>query len=170
MTVPRQNLMLVVGGVVGVVAFVTGACANGDDSGGPTRSQSGAERAIGDQPAPGVSTFEQGLFDEIPRYQPSEPLGPRSEETDVVAQSFRARDVKPVELLAFYQARLEPRWERLEEPRRIGVGNTWQGAWGLDRWRLTISATEAPALEEATGPAAAQATFHTQYNLSLAPR
>ncbi|MGH9009065.1 MAG: hypothetical protein ACRDYF_04370 [Acidimicrobiia bacterium] len=88
----------------------------------------------------------------------------------MVSQSFQARDTKSEEILAFYQVRLEPRWERLDPPRQIGAGNTWRGEWGLDHWRLTVSATQAPALEEATGPEAAQATFHSQYSLSLAPR
>lgn len=150
------------------VVLVGAGCGDDDDS---AATQDGAERGVGDQPAPGTDTFEQGLFDEIPRYRPSEAVGPRNEENDIVTQSFRARDSLPDEILAFYVRQLEAPWQVQDDPQQIGAGGTWRGVWIRDNWRLIVSATRAPALEgEPIEPGAAQGTLHSQYSLTLEPR
>lgn len=150
--------------VLAAVALVGAGCGDDDE----------VQRGVGDQPAPGTDTFEQGLFDEVPRYPRSGPLGPRSEaeESDVVAQSFAGIDVLPEDLLAFYAQELPvaaPPWEQLRGPEQIGAG-TWRGTWVRDAWQLTVSAQEAPSLDDALGPDAAQGTFYSQYSLTLEPR
>ena len=153
-----------VGTVIGaVLALGLGAC--GDDR-GDTRT----ERGIGAQPAPATDTFEQGLFDELPHPPRSDPLGPLMEKADIVSQSFQVRDSLPVEVLAFYEQRLTGEWSTRQEPRQIGAGPTWQGVWVRDTWELTVSATEAPTLDQTADPEAALNNVFSQYSLSLSPR
>jgi hypothetical protein len=90
------------------------------------------------QPAPEVSGFRQGGFDELPRYRGSEELGVVSEDGDVVTQSFSAEGTSPELVLDFYRKELEG-WtslgredvgDALREDFRDGDGN-----------RLEVSAT-----------------------------
>lgn len=147
---------------------VLGLVGCGDDD--TAETQQGAERGVGAQPAPRTDTFEQGLFDELPHPPRSEPLGTRSEKRDVVSQSFRVRDSLPDEVLAFYEQRLAGEWAELEDPQQIGAGPTWRGVWERDNWELTVSATEAPTLNETADPEAALGNVFSQYSLSLSPR
>lgn len=143
--------------MVALAVFAAGAaCGGGTDD----------ARGSGAQPAPDVTTFEQGVFDEIPRYPRSEPLGPRSEKDGVVAQSFEARDASPAQVLDFFQQRLES-WDLISQPAPIGEG-TYRGQWARAKWILTISSTPAPTLEPDSEPA--QGTLLSQYSLSLSPR
>jgi hypothetical protein len=153
-----------VGTVIGAV-LVLGLGACGDD-GEETRT----ERGIGAQPAPGADTFEQGLFDGLPHPPRSDPLGPRTEKADVVSQSFQVRDSLPVDVLAFYEQHLTGEWGERQDPRQIGAGPTWKGVWVRDTWELTVSATEAPTLNQTTDPEAALNNVFSQYSLSLSPR
>lgn len=123
-------------------------------------------RGSGSQPAPGTETFEQGLFDEIPHFPRSEPLGPRSEESDVVAQSFRARDATPEQVMEYYRASLDD-WDVVTPPRPPGENpDTLRGKWSRDQWILIISASPAPAVGE---PPEAARVEYSQYSLSLEP-
>ena len=62
------------------------------------------------QPAPNASEFVTGGFDELPRLQGDEPIGPRSEDGDVVTQSFRAEGLAPEDVMDFYEEELSG-WE-----------------------------------------------------------
>lgn len=149
--------------MVAVAVLGMGGC--GDDD--TTESQQGAERGIGAQPAPGTDTFEQGLFDEIPHPPRSEPLGTRSEKQDVVSQSFKVRDSLPDEVMAFYTQRLAGEWTTVTEAQQIGAGSTWRGVWARDNWELTVTATEAPTVDDTADPEAALGNVFSQYSLSL---
>ncbi len=134
-------------------ALLVGAC--GDDA---------EQRGSGAQPAPGTETLEQGLFDEIPRFPRSEPLGPRSEEAGVVAQSFRARDASPQQILDFYTGNLEG-WNLVTPPQPPGeTASTLRGEWAREQWLLTITASPAPTVE---GDNATAIVAYSQYSLSL---
>ena len=141
--------------LVVIAAAAVGACGGGEE-----------RRGTGAQPAPRTDTFEQGLFDEIPRFPRSEPLGPRSEKSDVVAQSFRAEGAAPEQVLDYYRASLEG-WDLVTPPRPIGeAGSTLRGKWARENWLLTISASPAPTVE---GQNETALTVSSQYSLSLAP-
>lgn len=140
--------------VVLVVATVIGACGDG-------------ERRAEDQPVPTTDRFGTGIFDEIPRFPRSDPLGPRHQESDVVAQSFRVVGARPEQILDYYEENLV-NWELITPPRPPGeTSTTLRGRWARDRWILTISATTAPTLENENHTDVAD--FYSQYSLSLAP-
>lgn len=148
----RFQLQCVAG--VALAVFAVG-CGGGTD-----------DRTTGAQPSPGVTTFEPGNFDEIPRHPRSEPLGERSDKEGVIAQSFSARDVRPSGVLEFYENRLENTWNLVSQPQEIGV-DTYRGTWAKDNWILTVSATPAQTVDP---DPAAQGTYFSQYSLSLARR
>ncbi|MEZ5239085.1 MAG: hypothetical protein R2716_09100 [Microthrixaceae bacterium] len=52
------------------------------------------------QPAPEVSTFAPGGFDDVPRYRGSQEAGPRSE-ADVVSQPFFVEGADPQMVIDF---------------------------------------------------------------------
>ncbi len=122
-----------------------------------------AERAA--QPAPGVTTFEQGRFDDLPRYPRSEPLGPRSEKDGVVAQSFRATGAEPQQVLEWYRDELGQGWIMLTPIERLGVG-TVRADWVQGEYRLRVSATREAELENRDDAAR---KVVSQYSVSLQP-
>ena len=122
------------------------------------------ERAA-DQPVTADTSFGYGIFDELPRYSRSEPLGPRAEKAGAVSRSFKAEGATPTQILAFYARRLEDAgWNVVEPVHELGVG-TVRGRWAQPKWMLTVSASAAPTLDQPAG--AIQA--HSQYSLSLRP-
>lgn len=90
------------------------------------------------QPAPNASEFVTGGFDELPRLQGDEPIGPRSEDGDVVTQSFRAEGLEPEDVMSFYEEELTG-WE----PSGVrDVGEALRQEFdGPDGQRLEVSAT-----------------------------
>jgi len=125
----------------------------------------GAESDEGTQPAPGVTTVEQGLFDDIPRFPRSEPLAPRHEENAVVAQSFRAFGATPRGVLEHYVGSL-PGWDLVEPITQTGTTD-YRGRWVRGGWSLLVTAGPAPTTSDAN-----QADIpepHTQYSLTLSP-
>lgn len=143
--------ILMVSGVV--VALLVGAC--GDDSDDPPAAQ----------PAPNVTTFEPGRFDDVPLFPRSDPLGPRSDEGGVVARSYRATGTTAEQVLEYYRTSLDPKW-RLQNPiENIGVG-TYRGDWVSDTYRLRVSATDAPTV---SGEGDASRNVAAQYSLTLTP-
>ncbi len=117
------------------------------------------------QPAPEVTTFEQGRFDDLPVYFRSDPLGPRSEKQGVVTRSYEASGASPEQVLEFYRNALDYRWRMVTPIERIGVG-TVRADWEDGQYRLRVSATEAPALDTSDGGVHAVVT---QYSLTLHP-
>lgn len=144
---------------LGAVSFaamaVLAAC--GDDPANPAA-----------QPAPAVTTFEQGGFDDIPLPVKSEPLGPRSETGGVVTRSYDVRGTTPQAVLSFYADALEnDGWVPVGAVEQLGV-DTYRGDWTNteSQAQLRVSATDAPALggDEDRG-----ASVLTQYSLTLTP-
>ncbi len=142
---------------VGAVAFLLGmglvACGrNGPDE--------------GTQPAPAVTTFEQGRFGDIPLFFRSEPVGPRSEKDGVVARSYKATGASPQQVLEFYRDGLPPRWTMVTPIEKLGV-NTFRADWVDESYRLRVSATREPLLDrddDVVEP------IVSQYSLTLHPR
>ena len=120
----------------------------------------------GTQPAPAVTTFEQGDFDGLPLPPRSEPLGQRNEEDGVVSRSYAVRDTSPELVLEFYSQHL-PASAVVEQPHEIGVG-TLRGRWLLDGRELTVSATVEDTLE-AIERFGEDVGVITQLSLSLGP-
>lgn len=119
----------------------------------------------GTQPAPPVSTFEQGRFDDIPLFPRSEPVGPRSEKDGVVARSYKALGASPEQVLEFYRDMLPSRWRMVTPLEKLGV-DTFRADWTDAEYRLRVTATLEPLLR---GPNEASNAAVSQYSLSLHP-
>ena len=142
--------MLLVGSIVG--------CGSDTDDGG------GDDVAA--QPAPDVSTFTEGGFDEIPRHPTSDELSPRNEARGVVSQSYVVRNTTAEGVLGFYSDVLAD-LTVVSDPESIGA-NTWRGIWRTAEGDvLIVSATAEPgADDEQPG---APSDHDVQYSLSLGP-
>ncbi len=115
------------------------------------------------QPAPEVTTFEQGRFDDLPVFFRSDPLGPRSEKEGVVTRSYEASGASPEQVLEFYRDALAYRWRMVTPIERLGPG-TFRADWEDGQYRLRVSATQAPALDPSDDGAH---PVLTQYSLTL---
>lgn len=120
-----------------------------------------SEGREGTQPAPGVTTFEQGRFDDLPTFPRSTPLGPRSEKQGVVARSFRATGATPAQVLGYYERALDD-WIVLDSPHRVGTSD-YRGTWATDDYTLLISSAPAPGVDQ-------RYETVTQYSLTLSPK
>lgn len=130
----RTPARSVAAGVCALILLTTAACS--DDTDPPEA-----------QPAPDVSAFREGGFDEIPRYSRSEPVGTRTSEGDVIAQSFKATGATPQDIMDFYETNLGGEWVLEGEIERLGVG-TYRGDWRNGDHRLRVSATPESSLDE----------------------
>ena len=64
----------------------------------------GCSDAHGDaQPAPGISSFAPGNFDQLPHYRGSAAAGARSEKDGVVTRSYLVEHTSPALILDFYE-------------------------------------------------------------------
>ena len=148
----------VVASASAVVALaVLAGCGDGDSDGESPRTPEA-------QPAPGVTSFQEGDFEGIPLPSTATPVNERTEEDGVVAQSYEVRNATPEALMAFYADALAE-YDVLEEPEEIGVG-TRRGRWEYEERRLTVVAQTAETLED--NPGAPEVL--TQLSLSLEPR
>ena len=117
------------------------------------------------QPAPGVTTFEDGRFDNLPQYPRSEPLGPRTEKRGVVARSYKVPGASPEQVLDFYRETLPARWSMVSPVEKLGVG-TFRADWVGEEYRLRVTATrEGDVLSQDD----ASKTVVAQYSLTLNP-
>lgn len=136
--------LLLLGGLVGL-----GACS--------------VDAPDGTQPAPNVTTFEVGRFDDLPLPPRSDPLGARTDAGGVVARSYRVTGTSPQLVLDFYVSELRDRgWVPGQPVEMIGSG-TFRGTWTKDGNELTVSSTNAPTIGQDDG----SAQVDSQYSLSL---
>ena len=147
-----RPLALSVTAVTGSLALVVAACAS-----------RGTEPAT--QPAPDVTTFEQGLFDDLPQFPRSDPVGPRTDKDGVVTRSYRARGTSPDQVLEFYREALDEGWNMVTPIERVGVG-TFRAEWVREDHRLLVSATREETLDP---PDDAANPVVSQYSLALHP-
>lgn len=139
-----------------IVTSLAGAC------GGDDRSEDPAA-----QPAPDVTTFEQGDFSGIPIPPLAEEAGTRTEKDGVVTQSFFVRNRTPDEVLEFYAEYFrDENVPVIREPANTS-GITWRGWWLLGGRELLVSALPAPT---ADGAETEHADVVTQMSLELWPR
>lgn len=119
------------------------------------------------QPAPEVTEFSQGLFDEIPLPPGSHEIGPREETDGTVTATWTTTDVTPEQVMEFYERELPPLgWDLLEDAREIGNG-IWQSDWARENRRLEVVASFA---EEAAQAAPGEAKgSQMQFSLILSP-
>ncbi len=117
------------------------------------------------QPAPDVTTFEHGRFDDLPQFPRSQPLSARSEERGVIARSYKATGASPHQVLEFYRDALGERWRMVTGIEKLGVG-TLRADWVGEDYRLRVSATTESELDSRND---ASQTFVTQYSLTLHP-
>lgn len=118
------------------------------------------------QPAPDVTTFEAGRFDDLPLHPRSDPVGPRTETDGVITRSFTTRGATAGEVVAFYADVLPDRgWTAVDAVEETGP-NARQGDWSTDGWSLRVSATDAEGLDFG-GESSTEVT--TQYSLVLTP-
>ena len=118
------------------------------------------------QPAPDVSTFEAGRFDDLPLHPRSDAIGTRSEEDGVITQSYGTRGATTREVLAFYEDVLPDRgWTQVGQVEETGTA-AHQGDWSSEGWSLRVSATDGSQLE--FGGESSNEVL-TQYSLVLTP-
>lgn len=129
------------------------ACGDGDP-GGPDA-----------QPLPDATTFDEGDFDQIPRYPGSQAVSGVATQGDTVVQSYSVTNVPPDEVLAFFQAQLAE-WQVVDQVDAIGP-DAYRGRWQRQDALLEVSAALAPGLEQ--NDAADQQRRITQYSLTLRP-
>lgn len=135
------------------VAVVAAAGCGGDDS-------SGSEA----QPVPGASVFQEGNFDELPRFRGAEAVNDPTVEDDVTTQSFEISTATSAEVMSFYERELDDAgWVAVEPPRQTGPGGARRAVWRRGDQQLIVSSTEFAAGDDASG------TDNTQYSLSLGP-
>ena len=125
----------------------------GDDS-------SGSEA----QPVPGATAFQEGDFDELPRFRGAEAVNEPTVDQDVTTQSFEVTTATPAQVMEFYERELdEGGWEAVEPPGQTGAESSYRGVWRQGDRRLVVSSTEFAGAEDPAG------THSTQYSLSLGP-
>lgn len=117
------------------------------------------------QPAPDVTTFEQGRFDDLPQFPRSEPVSARAEERGVIARSYKATGASPQQVMEFYREALGDPWSMVSGIEKLGVG-TLRADWVGEDYRLRVSATTESGLDSRND---ASETFVTQYSLTLNP-
>ena len=117
------------------------------------------------QPAPGVTTFEDGRFDNLPQYPRSEPQGPRTEKGGVVARSYKVPGASPEQVLDFYRDALQERWSMVSPVEKLGVG-TFRADWVGEDYRLRVTATQEGDVLSQDDPSR---TVVAQYSLTLHP-
>lgn len=116
------------------------------------------------QPAPNVTTFEEGTFDNLPLVPRSQPFGARSETAGVITRTYRATGVTPDGVIAFYERALPPHgWQAAESSQRTDT--SWRADWVTSAWRLEVTSVPVP---DRDNPAATETVV--QYSLVLRPR
>jgi len=137
-------------GVALFCGVMTGGCADASDE--------------GTLPAPDLTTFEKGAFDNLPQLPRSEPFGARSEKNGVVTRTYRATGYTPSAVIDFYKRNLFAEgWTQAEPVYRADAQA--RGDWVNDDWRLEVSAAPIP---DRQNPASTEAVV--QYSLVLRPR
>lgn len=152
--VPALVARAVALGSVGmVVASIAVTGCGGDDS-------SGSEA----QPVPGATVFQEGDFDELPRFRGAEAVNDPTVDEDVTTQSFEVTTATPADVMEFYERELAERgWDPVEPPRRTGAESSYRGVWQQGDRQLVVSSTEFAGADDPAG------TRSTQYSLSLGP-
>lgn len=133
------------------LAVAISGCGDGDD--GPEA-----------QPVPGASTFQEGNFDQLPRFPGAEGVEEPVVERDVTTQSFTTESATPGRVMDYYERELdEAGWRAAEPPQRIGAERTYRGVWQKGDQELVVSATTFAGFDDPGGGRT------TQYSLSLGP-
>lgn len=118
----------------------------------------------GTQPVPGATVFQEGAFDELPRYPGSEAVSEPAVEDDVTSQSFTVTTATPERVIRYYADELDRAgWTVVEEPEQLGGEATHRGIWQREGQELVVSTTEFSGFDDPGG------TRTTQYSLSLEP-
>ena len=95
------------------------------------------------QPAPDTAEFAEGQFDALPVPPHADPVGPRTEDRDVVARSFTVRGSTPGEVVEFYATALDG-WDHEDT---TDVGTALRSDFTRDGRALRVTAQPAPAVE-----------------------
>jgi hypothetical protein len=116
------------------------------------------------QPAPNVTTFEQGVFDNIPAYPRSDPLGERNDEDGVVSRSYRSVGALPQTIIDYYDAQLTAAgWQRSAALPQQGFVR--RGTWIRNDYQVEVSARP---VDDSRNPASVD--YAVQYDVVLTPR
>ena len=116
------------------------------------------------QPAPEVTVFRNGAFDQLPRYPRSDEFAPATETAAVVSQTFSVRNATPQQILDFYRSTLE-RWTVVEPVQQVGP-DALRASWRRDGRQLQVSASRAPSVD-VTAPTVEPPM--SQYSLQIGP-
>ncbi len=111
------------------------------------------------QPAPSVTAFTGGAFDQLPRYPRTEPIGTRNDSGAISEQSFTATGATPEQVLNWYGDHLSA-WTVVDAPHKTGAAD-FAGEWTMGDRRLRVTAGPAPTIGSETT---------VQYSLIVQPR
>lgn len=117
------------------------------------------------QPAPDVTTFQPGRFDDLPLYPRSDPVGPRTDAGGVAARSYRTIGTTAREVLEFYRNELPETWHLVHGIEELGE-STYRADWSDGTYRLRVSATREPTLDIEDNASPERVV---QYSLTLRP-
>lgn len=132
--------------IAGVALVLLAACGGG---GGHPQAQ----------PAPDVTVFRGGSFDQLPRYPRSDELNKAGETNGVVTQSFSVSNTTPEQVLTFYHDHLVG-WSAVSPVEATGA-DSYRGTWVKGDKELRVTAAKAPTLS--------QREPVVQYSLELGP-
>lgn len=127
-------------------AVVLGACGS---SSSPPRAQ----------PAPDVTVFRTGGFDQLPRYPRTQEVSQQTSKSGVVSQSFSVSNTTPEQVLQFYSDHLVG-WQVTEPVHAVGT-DVYRGAWVKGDRELLVTSSKAPTISNGE-PA-------VEYSLELGP-
>jgi hypothetical protein len=139
--------------VLALLGALLGACGDDDD----------ARPSVGDQPAPDVTTFQPGAFDDLPMISGSRPLGPRREQGAISVRTFAVTNLEPVSIINFYDSHLVG-WTRID---RDALGTGVRARYGNGDRALEVTAIPAPTAETATNSSKPVGGY--QYTLLYGP-
>jgi hypothetical protein len=157
MTTPRAAIRP----CVLVLVLVLGLAACGSDGGADGRTTDA-------QPGPHTSEFTSGNFDSLPRPEPSDPVGSKTEADGRTLQSFKARGMTPEQVAAFYDKTMPTLGWTAVEP-VAGTAATDERLVRTYRHgdqELRVTALPAPTLSSTEG---ATDKVETQFSLELRP-
>ena len=138
--------------MVSAAVLLVAVTSCGDDS--ATQPESG-----GGVPAPDVSSFTSGRFEDVRLPRGATEISERTERDGAIAQSFTLTATSPENAMDFFSRTLpEDGWTVLDEPAASGTDSI-AGSWSRDGRRLDVSALLAQGVDDE----------RTQFSLVLLP-
>ena len=118
--------------VVMMMAALTAAC--------------GSTASSGTQPGPGVTTFGEGVFSDVPLPYGATPAGPRSQKNGVDERTYGVEAHAPADVVQRMTTELGDAGWTTDQDFQEGGQNVYRGQFLKDGRRLVVSVSPAPDL------------------------